>query len=189
MRDSDRARVEASTAWVKQIAEGAALATQTSAKVLVYTGLYDLLPNHPLAARMQVHLERIGVPAYSEEERAFAREIQQSFGVEPKGMASETLPLVDENTSMGFSTDVGDVSWNAPTMGCGMPTMPLGVAVHTWAATACHGMSIGLKGALQAARVLAWTGIDIMTDAELRKAARADFERRVSERPYVSPLS
>lgn len=189
VRDSDRAHVEASTAWVKQIAEGAALATQTTVKALVYTGLYDLLPNHPLAARMQVHLERIGVPAYSEEERAFAREIQQNFGVEPKGMASETLPLVDENTSMGFSTDVGDVSWNAPTMGCGMPTMPLGVAVHTWAATACHGMSIGLKGALQAARVLAWTGIDIMTDAELRKAARADFERRVSERPYVSPLS
>ncbi|HEX6556687.1 MAG TPA: amidohydrolase [Ktedonobacteraceae bacterium] len=189
VRDSDRAHVEASTAWVKQIAEGAALATQTTAKVLVYTGLYDLLPNHPLATRMQGHLERIGVPAYSEEERAFAREIQQNFGVEPKGMASETLPLVDENTSMGFSTDVGDVSWNAPTMGCGMPTMPLGVAVHTWAATACHGMSIGLKGALQAARVLARTGIDIMTDAELCKAARADFERRVSERPYVSPLS
>ena len=93
VRDSDRAHVEASTAWVKQIAEGAALATQTTAKALVYTGLYDLLPNHPLAARMQAHLERIGVPAYSEEERAFAREIQQNLGVEPKGMASETLPL------------------------------------------------------------------------------------------------
>ena len=50
-------------------------------------------------------------------------------------------------------------------------------------------MSIGLRGALQAARVLAWTGFDIMTDAELRHAARADFERRVRERPYVSPLS
>ncbi|MFL5624481.1 MAG: amidohydrolase [Ktedonobacteraceae bacterium] len=188
IRDSDRAHVEASTAWVKQIAEGAALATQTTAKVLVYTGLYDLLPNRPLAARMQVHLERVGIPAYSAEESAFAREIQQSFGVEPKGMTSETRPLIDENTLMGFSTDVGDVSWNVPTMGCGMPTMPLGVAVHTWAATACHGMSIGLKGALQAARVLAWTGLDIMTDAELRQAARADFERRVSEKPYASPL-
>jgi aminobenzoyl-glutamate utilization protein B len=50
-------------------------------------------------------------------------------------------------------------------------------------------MSIGVKGALQATRVLAWTGIDIMTDAELRQAARADFERRTRERPYVSPLS
>jgi len=174
---------------VKQIAEGAALATQTSAKVLVYTGLYDLLPNSPLAARMQAHLEHIGVPAYSEEELAFARELQENFGVEPKGMTAETQPLGDEGASMGASTDVGDVSWNVPTMGCGMPTMPLGVAVHTWAATACHGMSIGLKGALQAARVLAWTGADIMTDAELRRAARADFERRVSGQPYVSPLS
>jgi aminobenzoyl-glutamate utilization protein B len=189
VRDCDRAHVEASTAWVKQIAEGAALATQTSAKVLVYTGIYDLLPNSPLAERMQAHLEHIGIPVFSEEEQAFARELQQNYGVEPEGMATETLSLADENTSMGFSTDVGDVSWNAPTMGCGMPTMPLGVSVHTWAATACHGMSIGLKGALQATRVLAGTGIDIMTDAELRQAARADFERRVRGRPYVSPLS
>src|SRR5205085_11406939 len=56
VRDSDRTRVEASTAWIKRIAGGAALATQTTTKVLVYTGLYDLLPNTPLAARMQVHL-------------------------------------------------------------------------------------------------------------------------------------
>ncbi|HJT57103.1 MAG TPA: peptidase dimerization domain-containing protein, partial [Ktedonobacteraceae bacterium] len=188
VRDNDRARVEATTAWVKQIAEGAALATQTSAKVLVYTGLYDLLPNSPLAARMQEHIEHIGIPTYSEEEQAFARELQQNIGVEPKGMTSETQPLGDENFLMGASTDVGDVSWNVPTMGCGMPTMPLGVAVHTWAATACHGMSIGLKGALQAARALALTGLDVMTDAELRGAARADFERRVSGHPYVSPL-
>ncbi len=189
VRDSDRAHVAASTTWVKQIAEGAALATQTRAKVLVYTGLYDLLPNSPLAERMQVHLEHIGVPAYSEEEQAFAREIQQNFGVEPEGMASEMTPLGDENASMDASTDVGDVSWNVPTMGCDMPTVPLGIGMHTWAATACHGMSIGLKGAIQAARVLALTGLDILTDAELCQAARADFERRVSGQPYVSPLS
>ena len=188
IRDCDRAHVEAATAWAKQVAEGAALATQTTAKALVYTGLYDLLPNTPLAARMQAHLERIGVSAYSEEEQAFAREIQQNFGVEPRGMTAKTERLIDENILQGFSTDVGDVSWNVPTMGCGMPTMPIGVNVHTWAATACHGMSIGLKGAMQAARALAWTGIDIMTDAELRQAARADFERRVSGQPYVSPL-
>jgi aminobenzoyl-glutamate utilization protein B len=189
VRDCDRAHVNTSTAWVKQIAEGAALATQTTAKVLLYTGIYDLLPNSPLAARMQGHLEHIGAPAFSEEEQAFARELQHNYGVKPEGMTSETLFLIDENTSMGFSTDVGDVSWNTPTMGCGMPTMPLGVSVHTWAATACHGTSIGLKGARQAARLLAWTGIDIMTDAELRQAARADFERRVRGHPYVSPLS
>jgi aminobenzoyl-glutamate utilization protein B len=49
-------------------------------------------------------------------------------------------------------------------------------------------MSIGFKGALQAAHVLAWTGLDVLTDAGLREDALADFERRVNEHPYVSPL-
>jgi aminobenzoyl-glutamate utilization protein B len=188
VRDTDRPHVEASTAWIKQIAEGAALATQTTAKALVYTGLYDLLPNTPLAAVMQGHLERIGIPTYTEEEQTFARTLQQSFGVEAQGLTTRSEPLGDESFLMGASTDVGDVSWNIPTMGCGMPTMPLGVSVHTWAATASHGTSIGIKGAIHAARVLAATGLDILTDSELRQAARTDFERRTSDHPYVSPL-
>jgi aminobenzoyl-glutamate utilization protein B len=188
VRDIDRAHVEASTAWIKQISEGAALATQTKAKTQVYIGMYDLLPNQPLAERMQTHLERIGVPTYSQEELDFATEVQRNFDVEPKGMATTTLPLPDENTSMGASTDVGDVSWVTPTMGCGMPTVPLEIEMHTWPATACHGTSIGVKGAIYAARVLAATGLDILTDVELRKAARADFEQRISGKPYVSPL-
>jgi aminobenzoyl-glutamate utilization protein B len=188
VRDIDRAHVAASTAWIKQIVEGAALATQTTGQALVYSGLYDLLPNQPLAERMQTHLERIGVPAYSAEEAAFAAEIQRNFGVEPRGMAAEAQALMPDTTTFGFSTDVGDVSWKTPTMGCGMPTMPLGISIHTWAATACHGMSIGLKGAFNAARVLAATGVDILTDAELRQSARADFARRVAGQPYVSAL-
>jgi aminobenzoyl-glutamate utilization protein B len=189
VRDIDRAHVEASSAWIKQIAEGAALATQTRVQALVYFGLYDLLPNRPLAERMQAHLERIGVPGYTEEEQAFARELQRNFGVEPLGMAVEAEPLPVGEPAFGFSTDVGDVSWCTPTMGCGMPTVPLEVGMHTWAATACHGTSIGQKGAVYAARVLAATGIDILTDADLRQAARADFERRTSGQPYRSPLS
>ncbi len=188
VRDIDRAHVEASTAWIKQIAEGAALATQTRLVALVYSGLYDLLPNRPLAERMQSHLDRIGVPDYTAEEQAFARELQSNFGVEPRGMATATEPLPADERAFGFSTDVGDVSWCVPTMGCGMPTVPLEVGLHTWAATASHGTSIGLKGAIHAARVLAATGVDILTDANLRQAARADFERRTNGKPYVSPL-
>jgi aminobenzoyl-glutamate utilization protein B len=188
VRDIDRAHVEASTTWLKQIADGAALATQTSVQTLVYSGMYDLLPNRPLAECMQTHLERIGVPSYTEEEQTFARNLQRSFGVEAQGMAIAAKPLPANEPAFGFSTDVADVSWCAPTMGCGMPTVPLEVGLHTWAATACHGTSIGLKGALYAARVLTATGIDILTDATLRQAARADFERRTNGQPYVSPL-
>jgi aminobenzoyl-glutamate utilization protein B len=103
-------------------------------------------------------------------------------------MASAAEPLPADELAFGFSTDVGDVSWCVPTMGCGMPTVPQEVGLHTWAATACHGTSIGLKGAVYAARVLAATGVDILTDADLRQAARDDFERRTNGKPYVSPL-
>lgn len=188
VRDIDRAHVEASTAWIRQIAEGAALATQTRSAVLVYSGLYDLLPNRPLAERMQAHLERVGVPAYTDDELAFARELQQHVGVEPRGMVASVASLRRDEPAFGYSTDVGDVSWCTPTMGCGMPTVPLEVGLHTWAATACHGTSIGVKGAIAAARVLTATGVEILTDADLRQAARADFERRTQGKPYVSPL-
>jgi aminobenzoyl-glutamate utilization protein B len=188
VRDIDRAHVEASTAWIKQIAEGAALATQTRVVALVYYGMYDLLPNRPLAERMQSHLERIGVPNYTAEEQAFSRQLQSTFGVEAQGMATMITPLPADEPAFGYSTDVGDVSWCVPTMGCGMPTVPLQVGLHTWAATACHGTSIGLKGAVHAARVLAATGVDILSDVDLRQAARADFERRMHGKPYVSPL-
>lgn len=188
VRDTERARVEAMTGWVRQIAEGAALATQTAAKTLVYVGTYDVLPNRPLAERMQAHLERLGIPEYTAEERAFAEELQRNFGVPAAGMASAVTPLPDDRTVIGASTDVGDVSYLAPTMGCSIPTVPLGIGLHTWAATAAHGTSIGLKGAVHAARALASLGVDLATSAELRAAARADLERRVGGQPYRSPL-
>jgi aminobenzoyl-glutamate utilization protein B len=47
-------------------------------------------------------------------------------------------------------------------------------------------MSIGRKGAIQAASVLAATGLDILTDARLRQEARVDFERRTASKPYLS---
>ena len=149
--------------------------------------MHDLLPNAPLAERMQAHLERVGVPAWSEEEQAFARECQREMGLAENGLATRVLPLMPEPT-LGGSSDVAEASWITPTMGIAMPTMPLGVALHTWPVTACGGMSIGRNGALAAAKVLALTALDVLTDAELRAAARADFERRTEGFTYVSPL-
>jgi len=59
-------------------------------------------------------------------------------------------------------------------------TVPTGISMHTWAATACHGMSLGLKRAGAAANILAATGADLLTDAALQSAARRDFEQRTA---------
>jgi aminobenzoyl-glutamate utilization protein B len=187
VRDVDRAHVVATTEWVKQIAEGAALATQTRAEVDDFFGIHDLVPNTPLAERMQEHLDTVGAPAWTDEEQAFARECQANMGIPELGLSTDVVPLQPE-IAIGGSSDVADVSWNSPTMGVVMPTVPIGVSMHTWAVTACGGMSIGLKGALAATDVLARTALDVLTDADLRAAARADFERRTDGFEYVSPI-
>ncbi|TVQ06523.1 MAG: amidohydrolase [Leptolyngbya sp. DLM2.Bin27] len=187
-REVDRDRVNAITDWLRQMADGAALATQTKAKLSVYVGFYDLLPNQPLAERMQTYLERVGTPTYSPAEETFAKEIQTAFGVAETGMATAPLPLFKEAPKLGGSSDVGDVSYNTPSMGIGFATVPMGISMHTWAATACHGMSIGIKGAVAAAKVLAATGADLLTDPDLRAAARADFEQRTAGITYQAAL-
>lgn len=187
VRDVDRTRVQATGDWVRQIAEGAALATQTRAAAEAYFGMHDVLPNGPLAERMQTHLERVGVPQWTVEEQAFARGCQQQAGLPEAGLSREPLPLPDEPTT-GGSSDVGDVSWCTPTMGITMPTMPLGVTLHSWPVTACGGMSIGERGTLAASEVLARTALDLLTDDRLRAAARADFARRTAGQPYRSLL-
>jgi aminobenzoyl-glutamate utilization protein B len=188
VRDADRARVVATTEWARQIADGAATATQTETNVNVYIGKHDLLPNTPLAEHMQAVLERVGTPAWSEEEQAFARECQKQMGLAEAGLVTKVLPLPKEPT-VGGSSDVADVSWITPTMGVVMPTVPLNVALHTWPVTACGGMSIGLNGTVAATKVLAITALDVLTNEGLRKAARADFEKRTEGFTYVSPLS
>ena len=49
-------------------------------------------------------------------------------------------------------------------------------------------MSIGFKSADTAAKVLALTGIDLFTDAELLKQVKADFAKRTEGFTYKSPI-
>lgn len=187
-RDIDRAHVDESIAWLKDIAKGAALATQTEYLAVNYFGMHDLLPNTTMATRMQQYLEAAGVPEYTASEIAFAKEIQKSAGVESTGMTQSVIPLPAQVPTMGGSTDVGDASWITPTMGTFMPTMPENVGVHTWMATSCHGMSIGVKGATQAAKVLAATGWDLMTDKKFLAEVQAEFKEQTKDFTYKSPI-
>jgi len=186
-RAENRAGVDDGVAWLDDMAKGAGLMTQTKPFFVPYFGMYDLLPNGPLAKRMQSHLEAVGVPKFSKEENEFAVNLQKSVGLKPTGMASKVQSLPNEPT-VGGSTDVGDVSWIVPTMGLGVESIPQGIGLHTWMATASHGTSIGKKAAVTAAKVLALTGWDILTDAGLREEMKADFARRTKGFTYKSPI-
>ena len=97
-REASRADVEARVAWLKDIAAGEALMTQTEAVAIDYDGMYDLLPNTPLATRMQKHLEAVGLPKYTVEEKKFAQQLQKSAGIEPTGMTKQVQAMPNEPT-------------------------------------------------------------------------------------------
>lgn len=172
--------------WGRQIAQGAALMTQTSADYLVYKGMYEMQPNEPLARALLAHMTA-QAPAWTPEEQDFARACQSEMGLPPAGLADFVLPFIGE-TAAGASSDLGDVSKITPLGVFAWPTMGLGTGLHTWAVTACGGTTIGDRASLDTARILAGIGHDLMRDADLRARARADFDTRRGGKPFVSLL-
>lgn len=186
IRDIDREKVTAMTEWARQIAEGAALMTQTKAEFDLFFGMYDLMPNQPLVDLTYRHL--LAVPLeWTAEEQAFARACQKAMGVPETGMSTRVLPKLGDTTA-GGSTDIGDVSYTCPVGVFVWPTLPVGIGLHTWPVTACGGMSIGDKSSLVTARILAGMGFDLMNDRALLDAAKADLRKRRGDKPFVSPL-
>ena len=88
----------------------------------------------------------------------------------------------------GGSTDVAEVSRITPTVGLMLATAGKDLPWHSWATSASHGLPGAARAATTAAKVLALTGIDLLTQPKLLAAARADFEKRTGGQPYRSPI-
>lgn len=158
--------------------DAAAAGTGTRMEHEVMHGNYPVLPNDVLARLVHQNLKRLGGIEYDEEERAFASEIRQTLDgdLPPLEAAGKVQPFAFRQ-NMG-STDVGDVSWAVPTVGFGTATWVPGTPAHSWQAVAAGGTSIGHKGMLLAARLLAVSAVDLFESPELRAAARDEFEGR-----------
>ncbi len=165
---------------VVKAAEGAAIGTGTKMEYEVIHGVYNLLPNEPLARLMHDNLSIIGGVQYTDAEYTFAKEIISSYpGYNNKPEdAMNVEPFSVSTKGAGGSTDVGDISWVVPTAGLGTATWVPGTAPHSWQAVAAGGMSIGHKGMINAAKVLALTAYDLFMDSELVKLGKIDLEER-----------
>lgn len=175
---------------VENVAKGAALMTGTTVDVNVDASMSNILKNDALAAVAQKNMNEVGGYTMTVQEQAFALELQKSLpqgAAAPLSLSNEVIPLaVSQAAVPSASTDVGDVSWNVPTIGFVAATFVPGVAPHTWQATASAGMSIGLDGMMVAAKSLALTAVDLLTQPELVKAARADFDKELTTKKYSS---
>ncbi|HSR59424.1 MAG TPA: hypothetical protein VLL47_01660, partial [Robiginitalea sp.] len=148
------------------------------------------LPNLALQEVMYRNLQAVGGITYTPEEAIFAGKIAQSLGrdnLQP-GEANRIEPLQEVGRADG-STDVGDVSFTVPTAGLSAATWVPGTPAHSWQAVAAGGTGIGTKGMMVAAKTLAATAIDLMSDPETLARAKAEFaERRGPDFKYVPLL-
>ncbi len=189
VRDLYRDGVESTYAWVLKCAEAAAMATETTHNVTLTTGVHSYMLNRPLTELLDRNLQAAGPPEWTEEEQEFARAIQRELGKPEEGLSVgiEEMPA-EEQPAGGGSTDVAEVSRIVPTAKIGVASWPIGSPGHAWPVVVCSGMSIGHKGMLGAARVLGAAAVELLISPEVIAAAKEEFERKMEDRPYVSPI-
>lgn len=198
-------------ARVDKIAQGAALMTETSFDRQFIDGTAELVPNYTLEELLYRIFNEVGLPEYSAEEKTLAEALRKTYDVTTApgiaagfdadiaaDVAERTNGLSDalcgfimpEYHSTGFvagSTDVGDVSWQTPAAQVHCVTFPFGAAGHSWQNVSSGGTSLGHKGLINAAKIIACAAIELMNDPETLQKARDEFARRTKS-GYVCPI-
>jgi aminobenzoyl-glutamate utilization protein B len=169
---------------ILKAAEGAALGTGTRVEHEVIGGVYNVLPNASLSALQQANLQRVGGVRYTPEEQAFADALRRSLP--PSGLPPGSQELVHPSQPRvgSASTDLGDVSWNVPTVQMTAATWVPGTPAHSWQAVACSGTSIGVQGMMVAAKTMSLTAVDLLENPAHLAAAREELERRRGDFVY-----
>jgi aminobenzoyl-glutamate utilization protein B len=203
IRARDLTALNALVLRVRKIADGAALMTETTVSTQVISAVSNLLGNAPLEQAMHDNFSRLGPPQFSDEDRAFAAQIQQTLreedilsGYRRQGVAREAdkalcdliVPLGAKGAGMNGSTDVGDVSWKVPTVQARGATYAIGTPGHSWQVVAQGKAPAAHTGMVHVAKVMAGTAVDAIRNPDLIAKAKADHAARTGGKPYESPL-
>ena len=155
-------------------ARGAALMTGTRVEIQRVICNKEMKVNRTLAETFYEEMQKIPVPAYTEEELSFAAEIAKRAGWGTGGRSDlfhGLEALEDEPVPLPISTDVSDVSHTVPTVMLSAACMCKGTPLHHWAATAQAGMSIGQKGMVYAAECMSAGAYRLITEPKLLEKA------------------
>jgi len=206
VRAPERNQMEFIYNWILDIAKGAATMTRTEVKTEFLEGSYNLIPNKTIAELIVKNMREIGLPKYSDKDLKFAEEIAKTITPEMKiaqlrkskrpGWERLVDKLIDDEVPDPWgegevshgSTDVADVSWQAPTVEFGTATGVLGTPGHSWQAVAQNGVAVGHTSLIFAVKIMAATAIDLLTNEDALNKAKEEHRQRISNKKYKSPI-
>ena len=169
-----------------RIAQGAAQMTDTT--LLPTRVLGAAWPRHFNRAVAEVtwaNIQTVGLPEWSEADQTFARAVQKELGVNEQGLTTRLGQLggpVDQATNTGGgSDDIGDISWNVPTVTLSYPSNIPGLPGHNWADAMAMATPLAHKGVTAGAKVQAMTLVDLLLKPEVIQASW-DYFRNVQTR-------
>ncbi len=84
----------------------------------------------------------------------------------------------------GGSDDIGDISWNVPTITLRYPANIPGLPGHNWSSAIAMATPIAHKGTTAGAKVQAMTILDILLKPELVKMAGDYFKEQTKTQKY-----
>jgi aminobenzoyl-glutamate utilization protein B len=176
---------------LQRIAEGAAMMTDTTVSRRIVGTAYPRHFNKPIALAMQGNIVAVGMPAWSEDDQIFAQAFQEFMDAdEVTGLKTEveTIKEPKEEPDSGGSDDIGDVSWNVPTVTLRFPANIDGRTGHHWSSAIAMATPIAHKGASTGAKVVAATMLDLIQDESLRDEAWKYFREEQSAIETYTPF-
>ena len=209
IRAPKRSSVEELYKRVIKIAEGATLMTETKMVINFLGGTYNPLHNDVVRNVLLSKMKLVGAPKFNKEEREFAEKLKKTLP--PGSMEAFTrfippnlrdiakqildrplnrmiIPGIGKGKIMPGSSDVSDVSRVTPLGEIATTCQIMGAPGHSWQNVCTSGISIGHKGMLMAAKVLALSAIEFMCNPEVVIEAKHEFEEKFKEEPYISPF-
>lgn len=161
--------------------------------------------NHVLADVTYRNLEAVGAPSYGAEAIGVAHAIQRELGIEPmerpfleacetlispqdaEAKLRESMPAWQRNWT---SDDYVEMTWYAPTVRLYIARpMLAGHAYPAWVANALGGIPATIDPTVEvAAKTIAGTLLDLLTQPELIAAARAEWVERTTGEHRIEPL-
>jgi aminobenzoyl-glutamate utilization protein B len=180
----------------KRVAEGAALMTDTKLEsVRVIGSGWAGHFSRPVAEATYQNIRRVGMPKWSDNDQTFARALQAELGGFGSGLQAQVGQLRGnatlQNWTGGGSDDIGDVSWNVPTVTLRYPSNIPGLPGHHWSNAIAMATPIAHKGAVAGAKVQALTLLDLLTQPKIVADAWTYFRdvqtRDIQYKSFLGP--